>query len=150
MAIIKVEIDPADLARVTGNIENAIDDQTRLYAHNRLAAYCDPYVPKESGTLSQSTVATPEYLEYTQPYAHYQYEGVVYGRNIPIIQGGVIVGWFSLPGVKKHPTGRLLTYSKEVNPLATDHWDKAMLTDRKEDFIGDIGRYIVHRMGGGT
>lgn len=148
MSVVTVHVDPADIARITGNIENAIDDTVRLYAHNRLAAYCDPYTPKESGTLSQTYAATPEYLEYLTPYAHYQYEGVVYGRNIPIIQNGVIVGWFSLPGVKKHPTGRNLTYSKEVNPLATDHWDKAMLADRKDDFVGDIARFIMARMGG--
>ena len=39
---------------------------------------------------------------YNSPYAHYQFEGIVYGPNIPIFENGVIVGWWSRPN--KQPT----------------------------------------------
>lgn len=119
------------------------DERLRLYAHQRLAAYCEPYVPMETGMLNSLRIITPDYIEYAAPYAHYQYEGEIYGPNIPIrSEDGSIIGYFSPPGQPKRPTGRSLTYSKEVHPLATDHWDAAAMAARKDDLLEDIARYI--------
>lgn len=120
-----------------------IDDATKLYAHQRLAFYCDPYVPMETGALNTTRDITPDGITYKAPYAHYQYIGEVYGPNIPVKdENGMITGYFSLPGRRKHPMGRALTYSKEMHPLATDHWDKAAMAARMDDLLDDIARHI--------
>ena len=122
------------------------DDTLKLYAHTRLAAYCQPYVPMETGTLANTRVITPEYVDYVAPYAHYQYMGEAYGPNIPIRDSqGMTAGWFSLPGRRKHPTGRALTHSRELHPLATDHWDQAAMQARRDDLAEEIARYIIRR-----
>lgn len=83
---------------------------------------CEPLVPLMNGQLRRSATF-PEgvyggVLEYNTPYAHYQYEGIVYGPNIPIRDaGGNITGWYSPPS--KHPTGRPLTYHTAGTG---DHW----------------------------
>lgn len=72
---------------------------------------CEPLVPLMNGQLLRSATF-PEgvyggVLEYNTPYAHYQYVGEVYGPNIPRKDdNGNIIGWYSPPGKKKHPTGR--------------------------------------------
>ena len=121
------------------------EEKSKLAVHNRLAEMCDPYVPMDSGTLAQTTRITSDGVTYSSPYAHYQYEGQVYGPNIPIIQDGIVVGWFSPPRKKKHPTGAEINYSKEVHPLATSHWDKAMLRDNKDKFEAEIKRILTER-----
>ena len=82
----------------------------------------EPLVPHLNGGL-RGSVNFPEgiyggVLEYNTPYAHYLYEGIVYGPNIPIRDSeGNITGWYSPP--KKHPMGRKLEYHE---PGTTDHW----------------------------
>ena len=111
--------------------------------HNALARYLNPYVPMQTGTLSQSTIISPDRVTYTQPYAHYQYSGIVYGPNIPVFENGMITGWFSPPGKgTKQPTGRPIHYSTELHPLATHHWEQAMMRDCGEAFTKEVGRII--------
>lgn len=84
----------------------------------------EPLVPHLNGGL-RGSVNFPEgiyggVLEYNTPYAHYLYEGIVYGPNIPRYDDeGHIVGWYSPKDKKKHPTGKKLTYHE---PGTTDHW----------------------------
>ena len=126
-----------------------LDEGARLYAHMRLATYCEPYVPMETGMLAQNMDITEDYVEYRQPYAHYQYEGEIYGPNTPVRdENGTVVGYFSPPNQKKNPTGRPLTYSRELHPLATDHWERAAMAARMDDLLNDIAQYLS-RYGGG-
>lgn len=74
----------------------------------------------------------------------YQWEGELYGPNYPIMDGGEIVGFYSPP--HKTPTGKRLQYSDFRHPLATDHWDKAMMTARK----GDLARAYENHLKGKT
>jgi hypothetical protein len=131
---------------IQNKIENLIDDDVMIEIHNLFAKMCDPYVPKEEGVLSQTLEVTKDYVRYTQPYAHYQYMGNVYGPNIPIIKDGVIVGWFSPPGKgSKHPTGKNLNYSTEQHPKATSKWDKAMMDERGDEFIEQVKDILVRK-----
>lgn len=68
------------------------------------------FVPKKSGALRASGKANSKFIYWGEglPYARYQYYGQVYGPNHPIVKGGTIVGWYSTPGKRKHPTGREL------------------------------------------
>ena len=142
---IRIDVQINDKA-LNDMLENLIDDKTMLEIHNKFAQFCDPYVPMQEGALAQTTRITPEYVQYTQPYAHYQYTGDVYGPNIPIKdKDGNITGWFSPPGKKKHPTGKPITYSKEKHPLASKEWDKAMMADKGEDFEQAVKEILVRR-----
>ena len=122
------------------------DPDTMLEIHNLLAKMCDPYVPMDEGVLAQTTEITSEYVKYTQPYAHYQFVGMIYGPNIPIIEDGMIVGWFSPKGKQKTPTGRPITYSTDKHPLASKEWDKRMLQDKKDEFIKQVSEILVRRL----
>lgn len=138
---IEVTVDEGALDSILRELVN--DDAVMTQVHNTLARYCDPYVPMQTGVLAQTIEVTPEYLKYLSPYAHYQYTGLVYGPNIPIFEDGVITGWWSPP--QKSPTGEALTYNGEQHPLATSQWDKAMMRDRKDEFVQEVTRILAER-----
>ena len=98
---------------------------------------CQPYVPASpdrtlefsaqvSTDIGSGMVVCPKGLASRRntPYAHYQYMGIVYGPNIPILdpETGVLMGYFSPPGRPKHPTGEALTYDTSQNPMAGPYW----------------------------
>lgn len=95
------------------------------------------YVPKDEGVLIGGAVAHPWYVHYQGPYAHYQFEGVVYGPNFPIIEDGVIVGWRSRH--EKHATDRRLQYKKET---ATHHWHLATVAEKGDVITAKSGEII--------
>lgn len=121
------------------------DPVTMLEVQSSFARFMNPYVPMDEGTLSQTPQVTEDGVRYTQPYAHYQYIGDVYGPNIPITENGVVVGFFSKPGKTKTPTGEQLTYNKDRHPLASDHWDQAMMASRGADFKKQVTKILAQR-----
>ena len=118
--------------------------QGMLFLANQAAALMDPYVPADNLGLAQNVDITADedtgYITYNSPYAHYQYMGEIYGPNIPIYDGGKLMGFWSPP--HKTPTGRKLKYSTFRQPLATDHWDQAMMTARKDELTAAYTRYL--------
>ncbi|MFR3882843.1 MAG: minor capsid protein [Lachnospiraceae bacterium] len=118
-----------------------------LFLAATAARLMDPYVPADNLVLAQDITISAEedvgHVTYNSPYAHYQYEGELYGPNYPISDGGEAVGFFSPP--HKTPTGKRLEYSTFRHPLATDHWDKAMMTARKEDLAKSYEEYLKRR-----
>jgi hypothetical protein len=146
MASVEISLSKFDVNSIVNKLEAIPDETTKLAISNTLAKKCDPYVPFANGDLSQTAEVTSEGVRYTQPYARYQYYGEVYGPNIPIIKDGIIVGWFSPPNQKKHPTGRPINYNKEAHPLATSKWDEAMLRDHREDFEKEVTEIIAWRL----
>lgn len=117
-----------------------------MYAvHNLFAKMCDPYVPFQEGVLSQTLEITPQFVRYVQPYSHYIYTGLVYGPNIPIMEKGVIVGWFSPPGQKKHPTGKRIQYGTGVHPQASAEWDKVMMQEHGDEFNEQVRQILIRR-----
>ena len=112
------------------------------YIDSAVIRYCEPYTPFESGNLSRSPNTETDIgsgeVKYPGPYAHYQYYGEVYGPNIPIFQGGVVVGFFSPPNQIKHPTGEKLEYNTEHNPLAGSFWFERAMADHKEDILKEV------------
>lgn len=126
---------------IVGKLEDLIhDQQTMLEIHNLYAKMMEPYVP--FGSDLGNMEVTAEYVKYDTPYAHYDYIGEVYGPNIPIVQDGIVVGWFSIPNKKKEPTGRQLTFQK---PKASAHWDKAMLAEKRDEFVKQVERILARR-----
>ena len=99
------------------------------------------YCPWETGSLAKSayaaTILGSGKVVYPGPYARYLYYGEVYGPNIPVFDDntGEPTRFFSPPGQKKHPTGRKLQYSTDVNPLAGSFWFERMKADHKDDIL---------------
>lgn len=118
-------------------MDRIFDDATMTYIHTRLKAYCSEYVPMDSGSLDDSARPTPEYLEYPGPYAHYQWEGILFLDD----RGSS----YALPGHSKHPTGTPLHYSPDNNALATSHWEVAAMTAHKGDLCRDIENYLKRK-----
>lgn len=98
---------------------------------------CFPYVPFDEGILAGSANTATKIgsgeVVYDTPYARYQYYGEVYGPNIPKVENGEIVGYWSPP--EKHPTGAQLQYNTDKNPLAGSHWFDRAMADRKDDIL---------------
>ncbi|MCR4622674.1 MAG: minor capsid protein [Clostridiales bacterium] len=118
-----------------------ISAKARLFAHERFRAYMEPYVPMREGILMAGVDVTPEYVWYKSPYAHYQYEGEVYGPNIPVRDAdGNIIRWFSPP--VKQPTGRAIRYSTDLHPLAQAHWDEGAMAAHQGDLEDEIAAFI--------
>lgn len=143
----RVQIDVnIDTKRLAKQFEALKDDNVMYQIHDLFFKMCDPYVPMSEGILAHTNVdVTKDSVRYVQPYAHYMYVGEVYGPNIPIKEDGIIVGWFSPPGKKKHPTGRDINYDTEKHPLATKEWDKAMMRDKGDVFLDAVKDIIMTR-----
>lgn len=149
---VRVNVPRKELATVMQNeLAALVGEATR----NRIATklfleMCEPYVPigtgeppdyppwrndtvgslRASGRATEKTVIWGENL----PYAHYMYEGIVYGPNYKVerIQWPegttAVIGFISPKGEEKHPTGDMIEYS-EWKPQR--HWDEAMIRDNR-------------------
>lgn len=121
--------------RTPQQIANRIfDDAAMTYVHTRLHAYCSDYVPMDSGMLDQTVEITPEYVHYKSPYAHFQWEGLVFVDE----RGST----YALPNHSKHPTNTPLHHSTDHHPLATSHWEVAAMAAHKGDLCKDIETYL--------
>lgn len=123
-----------------GRVQRTIDQ--------KVIDYCQPYVPASPDrTLEFSAQASTEIgsgqVVWNTPYAHYQYMGIVYGPNIPIIEDGILMGFFSPPGRPKHPTDRELTYDTAQNPLAGPYWFERMKANRLNDILDEARRVMI-------
>ena len=122
-------------------------NDVQLFMANEAKRFMIPYVPpSQKGVLREKNVRV--YVEhgkgivhYLQPYARYQYGGKVMvdpSTGKAAFTDGEGRFW-SRKNVKKVLTDRDLHYS---NPMATSHWDKAMLAARKEDIARAVQNYI--------
>ena len=113
---------------IQGHLNRVQSEKLWTYAASEWHRLYRPYVPFREGILYNQVNITggngQGIIEHTAPYAHYLYEGIVYGPNIPISQGGEVVGFFS-PVAPKHPTGRMMHYNTMHSPFASRHWDEA-------------------------
>lgn len=119
----------------------------RLFLANEAKKLMDPYVPAKNLALAQNTriLAEGEHgvVEYNSPYAHYQYEGELY-VDPKTGKGAFTDGerFWSRAGVAKIPSGKKLEYDTFRHPLATDHWDEAMMVARKADLAAAYQNYL--------
>ena len=119
-----------DTSRIDKNLKKC-----QKLLNMQVVADCDPLIPFQQGALRNS-VNYPQgiyggEIEYNTPYAHYQYEGIIYGPNIPIRDAeGNITGWYSPPN--KHPTGRKLQYHTEGTG---DHWFEKAKHQHKDEWV---------------
>lgn len=105
-------------------------DKAQKFVDSECLRLMKPYTPFRTGIMERSatlgTVIGSGKIMYNSPYARYQYYGVVYGPNIPLYENGVLVGFRSPRGKKKHPTDRQLQYSTSRHPQAQRLWFETM------------------------
>ena len=80
-----------------------------------------------------------------KPSARYNGECVNNAVICEFKQNGVIVGWFSKVDEDtglKHITNRNLKFQK---PKASDHWDKAMMAEKKDEFVKQVEEILKRR-----
>lgn len=126
--------------------DRIFDDATMTFIHTRLQAYCSDYVPMDSGMLDDTVDVTSEYVHYKQPYAHFQWEGIVFVDD----RGSA----YAKQNHSKHPTGTPLKYNRNPDgtprqsvhhPLATSHWEVAAMAAHKGDLCQDITNYLKRK-----
>lgn len=87
------------------------------------AKHMDKYVPFDKGNLADYNLG-PDYVEYDQPYAEYQYYGM---RQ----DGTHIID----------PANR----ARDKHPLATSYWDKHMVSAEMPDIIKEVQKFVDRR-----
>lgn len=110
----------------TAKVKKAVkSDKLWTYIAKQWHRHYEKYVPMQSGILYQQVTFAPGEIYHSANYAHYQYAGDVYSPNIPITEGGAIVGYFSPKNRPKTKTERKLKYSRNFHPNASAKWDEA-------------------------
>ena len=129
---VKIDINAAKILRERGMGQS---QDTQKYLVNNVARRSDPYVPKQSGTLKNSKQTTTTQIIYNQPYAHYQWRGML------------MVGPSGSPwarhGERKHDAGRALTYNG--GPMRGQEWTNRMLADHLDEIVDDVKKFIGGR-----
>ncbi|MBR3644994.1 MAG: hypothetical protein IKN54_01115 [Lachnospiraceae bacterium] len=94
------------------------DKDVKINVNQFIADAIQPYVPKKSGKLRDTLYVGPRVISWGRglDYAHYQFEGEVYGPNYPGIEKDGSPGWRSAS--IKHPTGRELGAFKGILMLS--------------------------------
>lgn len=93
-------------------LNKAANPTVMKYAHARLWAFCDPYVPMDSGMLASNVTPSEKYLVYKSPYAARMYTGDSYN------------------------------FRKDKHQKATSRWNKAMMAEKGDLFAEDITNAI--------
>ena len=123
--------------------ENTGGDGSRLFLANECMRLMNPYVPAEqvevlAGSARAYSDGDSGYVEYNTPYAHYQYEGILY---VSSITGSA---WASA-GEYKVKTDKELEHQTAFHPLATSHWDKAMMVANRGKIVRAMQNYLKSR-----
>lgn len=126
-----------DIHGIPAKAEN--DPTFWKYAAKQWHRLYKKYVPWDQGALYGQATFAPKEITHTVPYAHYQYEGIVYAYNMPIAEGNRVVGHFSTKNRKKKPTGRKLQYT---DPKASAKWDRAAAPTQLPKLARELQAYI--------
>lgn len=104
------------------------------------------YVPMDQGVLYNQVLfdsnETEGTITHTVPYAHYMYEGRVYGPNYPVAENDRVVGYFSQKGRPKKPTGRMLKYDQQKHSKATRKWDQAAVPTQGPKLLHELQKFV--------
>lgn len=111
------------------------DDRVGLFLATTWAKYFAKYTPMQTGTLRDSFSVEPFKVTYNAPYAHYQWTGELW------VSSTTGSSWAEA-GEIKVPTGQPLEYSKEQNPLATDHWHIPAEQAFKKTVANQVTKFI--------
>lgn len=117
--------------------------RVQVFATNLAKEMMAPYVPVLNNALRSNARAVDDStaIEYQTPYAHYQYQGVMYVD--PITGKGSFYnpawGHWSRPGVDKVKSDKPLKYT---NPNASSKWDEKMMQNDGDRLIKSIQEFL--------
>lgn len=141
---------PSDFGRAT---EEKIH-RAQIAIDSECIRLMKPYTPFKTGFLDNSatlgTVIGSGEIKQIAPYARYLYYGEIYGPNIPIMENGAVIGFFSPPGQSKNPTGKEMQYDTSKHKLAGKRWFERMVADHKIDILNAAMKAIGMDATGGT
>lgn len=148
---------------IDGMLEQVgLDERNSLLldAANTAYNYMEKYVPKSNGhydiktgqnipggQLRENVDIYPEgngyIIEYTQPYARYQYYGklMVMDNGKGAYHDPKTGAFWSAKGKKKHLTDIDLNHK-----IGGPYWDEAMLTAEGEDYYRELQKYVDKRL----
>ena len=136
----RFEIESVNI-NIQGHLSKVRGETFWTYAASEWHRLYRPYVPFKEGVLYGSVNISggggTGSIEHTAPYAHYAYEGLVMGPNVPISQGGATVGFYS-PTAPKHYTGGMLHFSG----MGTRHWDEAARGTQLPALISSLQGFV--------
>ena len=145
-----VQLDEDDILRKFGleehgPVQKLIDQRVIDYCRDGGYVPVSPYRALEASAQIATDIGSGEVI-WDTPYARYQYYGIVYGPNIPILdkETGVLLGFFSPPGRPKHPTGRELTYDTSQNPMAGPFWFERAKADNLTEWLDEARRVMIN------
>lgn len=120
----KVYVD-IDAHKILRRLGMGGSDKVRRYLASEVVRLSDPYVPFQQGMLkNQRTIASDgSQIVYTQPYAHYQWEGLAMSGTAP----------------KKY-NGNALKYHGA--PMRGKKWTERMWADKRKEIENNVEKYI--------
>ena len=98
---VKIEVDISEFhTRKMDQLLDLLHDKSiRSEVNLMIGNAINDYVPMKTGALKRSLRAYPEYISWgtglRKDRVEYQYTGIVYKKNYPIMKNKVIVGWYS-------------------------------------------------------
>lgn len=125
----------------TGILKDNPDIHRKL--NERIIKDTTPYVPVDTGALRGSTsIYKNNRVAWREPYAHYQYTGVIYRPNY---YSYASMHWWSPPGEgTKHSTKDKLRY----HGGGGDHWFEAAKKDHMQDWTSYVKRLYNKKLKG--
>lgn len=133
----KVDINVGKILKVRG-LGGSKDAQK--YLASEVKRFSDPYTPMQQGMLQKATIASDgSTIIYTAPYAHYQWEGVVYGPNYTNGER------FWSGKAPKTPTGKAISYSGA--PMRGKQWTLRMMADKSKDIERSMDAFFKQKGG---
>lgn len=105
-----VKVDIPNPKRSINNLTG--NNRVGIFVAETCARYFNPYVPMQTGTLSQTYTTEPNKVIYHAPYAKAMY----YGKGF--------------------------NFNKEKHPQATSYWNRAAMAAHKKSISNEITMYI--------
>lgn len=122
--------------RIMDNVKAA-----QNYLDRAVLLDCNQYIPYQNGMLRKSgifnTVIGSGVVQWTEPYAHYQYEGIKYVDPVSHASQSYVpnVGYRSRQYVRKVPSGEPLQYHTEGTG---DHWFETAKAANGKEWIQNV------------
>ena len=135
----KVELKPVGVIKARLGIEP--NGRVQRKFQSLCQQYMDKYVPYRDGNLRRNVdLSNPTQIVYESPYAHYQYEGVLYVMdNGKGAYYSPEYGFWSKKGVAKTRTNTPLNYHTAGTG---DHWDERMKSAEMDSLVNDLQKFV--------
>lgn len=119
----KLNLDTFQDIALKRNIQK--DGKAQQLFTSEVARLSDEYVPFDNGPLKNTKKVKDHSIEYVQPYAQYQWHGVVMAGN------------------PRKPTNKPLHYGN--GPLRGKEWTNRMWADRGQEIVQSIANFVGGR-----